>query len=68
MATRAGYKQRYSSNTNQAASSYRGSSMNTATGRYSGATQTLGDGREGKLTSRRKRYYDVRVGLGLSGG
>ena len=44
--------------------------VNRATGNQvaSGATQTLGGGRGGRLTSRRKRYYDVRVGLGLAGG
>ena len=33
-----------------------------------GSMQTLGGGRGGQMTSRRKRYYDIRVGLGLAGG
>lgn len=39
-----------------------------------GVTQAFTDpnsgkvGRKGQMVSRRKRYYDVRVGLGLSGG
>lgn len=38
-------------------------------GRTAGGTmQTLGDGRGGMNVSRRRRYYDVRVGLGLAGG
>lgn len=41
----------------------------SANGRTAGGqAQTLGNGRGGKLTTRRKRYYDVRVGLGLAGG
>lgn len=33
-----------------------------------GQAQTLGDGRQGRMASRRQRYYDVRKGLGLAGG
>ena len=36
--------------------------------RAGGTTQTLGDGRGGKQATRRQRYYDVRVGMGLAGG
>jgi len=71
---RQGFKQKYSTNNEYAASSAKGSRLNTATGRFQGATQGFTNKETGKLShggqmiSRRKRYYQVRVGLGLSGG
>jgi hypothetical protein len=80
MARRKGLTGRFSTNSIQAASAGRTNAM-SVTGRMAGplnrrtgnrlaggATQTLGNGRGGAMVSRRKRYYDVRKGLSLSGG
>lgn len=52
---------------NQAMSTWRGqgynSGMQTFTDKATGKV-----GRSGQMVSRRQRYYDIRVGLGLAGG
>ena len=49
-------------------SSTRGRMAAPGESRAGGTTQTLGNGRGGAQATRRQRYYDVRVGLGLAGG
>jgi len=67
-------KYTYSETGNQAMSSYVGNARTTKYGRYNGSTQTFTNpdtgkvARGGQAVSRRKRYYEVRVGLGLAGG
>lgn len=72
MANRTGYRQMYSATGINSPSA--GRTGQTAQGRFTGSTQGFTDpnsgkvSRNGQLLSRRKRYYAVRTGLGLSGG
>lgn len=72
MASRTGYRQQYSTNGINSPSA--GRTGQTARGRFTGATQGLSvekggaKSQKGRMISRRQRYYQVRVGLGMSGG
>lgn len=74
--TRKGYRQFYSTNGIQTTSSGRKnqSKQTSVNGVYYGSRQTFSEKsggkvmRKGQNVSRRKQYYDIRVGLGLAGG
>ena len=57
----------YVSSTNYRGQNYRGGRQGFSTGTGQGS-QRGGASRGGRMISRRQQYYDIRVGMGLSGG
>lgn len=70
--SKTGFRQQYSANGINASTA--GHSGATTQGRFKGGRQGFSveqggaKSHDGKYISRRKKYYQVRVGLGLSGG